>query len=62
MTGREGDRQRTLDEYMINNMIRACTWTLNEKCYNYVSDPMDWNTAEAICSSAYGGHLVINKE
>jgi hypothetical protein len=50
--------------YLVINiimMIRACTWTLNEKCYNYVSDPMDWNTAEAICSSAYGGHLVIKK-
>jgi hypothetical protein len=41
--------------------FRACTWTLNGKCYNYVTDVLDWNTAEAICSSAYGGHLVSKR-
>ena len=44
--------------YSTHHISRECTWTYNEKCYNYVGDSLDWNTAEAICNQAYGGHLV----
>ncbi|XP_060071333.1 GATA zinc finger domain-containing protein 14-like [Ylistrum balloti] len=45
--------------YRCPSGLSGTMYTYNGQCYRYVDSAVTWDTANAVCSSSNGGHLVV---